>query len=1171
MLRRVVLFAVATSLMLVLVRTASAQTASVNGTVTDTTGALVQNATVTATNTATNIARSVQTGASGVYTLTELVAGLYNMTVEKAGFRTVRFAAVTLTVDQALTLNTKLEVGSNQEQVTVEDTSIAPINTTDAQVSNVVDEKQMEALPLILRDPYQLILLTPGTTQTNSGLAGFSVNGGRERNNNFELDGTSNNDPGVPGSGLVTLNPDATQEFRVITSNYLPEFGRNSSAVIDIITRSGSNELHGDIYYFGRWNALGARGFFNTPSTGPQSPYVRNTFGASIGGPVIKNKLFFFFNYEGNRFATATTTEAIVPDAAFKTGDFTYIDPTAGPVSIDVSTPNSANNAFGLALDPQIQKILNFYPAAQPNAPAQIQGISSQYFFGDTDLVNASNYTAKVDYTITPKNALSVRYLANDDKDNGGGSNVLPGIGGQSFTSLTQSLNFHLTTTITTTLQSDFYGSANRSFQNFICNGVSAINGLSLAGLDPFGRGRDWALPGFTSVGCVGLGDSDGQDRPFGTYNVGDNLTWIKGRHSLKFGFEWGDSYSNDFDDFSTRPTPNFGIFGNTGTSALQNTTSFNNGTVEDAVWGLLGGVFTESQTQLFNTGGNRIASDERGFRERDMFGFFQDQFKLTSNFTFNYGLRYEWDGVPWVVNDQLTSATTAALSGPSPVTFVQVTRGGVNPLYANDVHGFEPRVGFAWDPFKDGKTSVRGGYGVFRDRQFFNLTGDTRANPPFSLPYVNNAFFDVGPGTTDQISQIGLPMTQTAPGFTLPQDSFAFPATINPNFHVPYVQQWNFGIQRQLPGHFTLEINYVGNTAHRLLRVVDGNAPIPALVAQLRTFCADPTFAQRFQANPNNPGPNPNNAYGCSDGPNIPASFETVQGSNLYVGNQFAGLYSATTDLPALPFVAVQNAAAFHSNEVSSVASSNNNGLQTTLSRQFSHGMSFQVNYTWAHAIDDASDAFLPQQNQTVFPANSFFLRRERGNSSYDVRNRLVFNYVAELPFGRGKSHLSNGFIGRVLEGWTWSGIGTFQSGFPFEIFENGVDSDGTGATQRADYTASPTVVPVTMPITQTGPNDGRFTFPLFGGPGNVRRNTFYGPAYKNFDMVISKNTKLTERIRLEFRSEYYNIFNHPNFQQPDNFINDGSTFGQSSAEVGRNDGTTGARQLQFAMKLHF
>jgi len=240
-------------------------------------------------------------------------------------------------------------------------------------------------------------------------------------------------------------------------------------------------------------------------------------------------------------------------------------------------------------------------------------------------------------------------------------------------------------------------------------------------------------------------------------------------------------------------------------------------------------------------------------------------------------------------------------------------------------------------------------------------------------------------------------------------------------------------------------------------------------------------------------------------------------------------------------------------------------------LTRQFSKGTSFQVNYTWAHAMDDASDAFEPQQDQTVFPPNSNELKREKGNSSFDVRNRVVFTYVAELPLGRGKDHLNSGFVGRALEGWTWSAIGTLQSGFPFEVFAAGIDSDATGATQRASFSSTPTVVPVQFARTQTGPNVGLFTFPLFGGPGDVRRNTYYGPAYENFDMVFAKNTKITERFILEFRSEYYNVFNHANFRQPDNFINDGAFFGQSSAEVGRNDGTTGARQLQFGMKLHF
>src|SRR5271155_256664 len=504
MLQRVCWFFVVMSVILTLVCAAGAQTsASINGTVTDPSGALVQHATVIATNTATNIDHTADTGTSGVYSITQLPPGPYDVTIEKTGFRPVRFAFLTLTVDQALTLDAKLEVGGSSTSVTVEGTSVAPINTTDAQVSSVVDSKQMEALPLILRDPYQLILLSPGTTQTNSGLNGFSINGGRERNNNFELDGTNNNDPGVPGSGLVTLNPDSTEEFRVISNSYDAEYGRDSSAVIDIVTRSGTNHIHGDVYYFGRWNALGARDYFNPEATtGRQSPYVRNTFGASIGGPVLKNKLFYFFNYEGNRFATATTSNATVPDPNFKTGDFTYVDPTAGTVPIDVSTPGSANNAVGLGLDPQTQKILNFYPAA--NGPAVIQGVSALYFFGDTDLFNANNYVARVDYTITPKNSLSLRYLANQGNDNGGNTNYLPGIGGYNYKWLTQSMNGHLITTMTPTLQSDLVGSAQRSFQDYICNGYATIDALSLGGVDEYGRGRDWNLPGFTSVCCAG-------------------------------------------------------------------------------------------------------------------------------------------------------------------------------------------------------------------------------------------------------------------------------------------------------------------------------------------------------------------------------------------------------------------------------------------------------------------------------------------------------------------------------------------------------------------------------------------------------------------------------------------------------------------------------------------
>jgi Carboxypeptidase regulatory-like domain/TonB-dependent Receptor Plug Domain len=313
--------------------------ATINGTVTDASGAVIPHAAVTAVNLATSGSRTAETNDTGTYSIASLVPGSYDVTIEKSGFKTTKFAGVVLTVDQSLTLDLKLEVSGTSQTVTVEAGQIAAINTSDAQISTVVEQKQIQDLPLILRDPYQLVLLTPGATQTNTGLGGFSINGAREQNNNFLLDGTNNNDPGVPGAGFALLNPDDTEELRVITNNYLPEFGRNSGSIIDIITRSGSNELHGDVYYFGRWDALGARDPFNPASQGPVNPYVRNIFGASIGGPIEKNKLFYFFNYEGQRFSTTTQAQATVPAAGFSTGKFTYVDPVSGPVNVDVSTP----------------------------------------------------------------------------------------------------------------------------------------------------------------------------------------------------------------------------------------------------------------------------------------------------------------------------------------------------------------------------------------------------------------------------------------------------------------------------------------------------------------------------------------------------------------------------------------------------------------------------------------------------------------------------------------------------------------------------------------------------------------------------------------------------------------------------------------------------------------
>src|SRR6204780_426719 len=349
---------------------AFAQNATVTGTVTDSTGAVVVKASVTAHNVNTNIDRTAESSAEGTYTVAQLPPGSYNLKVTKDGFKTVDVSAVTLTVDQNFTLNIKLEVSSVVASVEVSAASLPAVELQNGTISNVIEEQQMNELPLILRDPYQLALLGPGTTQ-GDGLGGLSVNGGRERNNNFLLDGADNNDANVPGplGGLTTQNPDSTQEFRVITNNFAPEFGRNNGAIVDVITRSGTNSIHGDAYYYGRWDALGARDFFNhqiDPITGgeePKNPYVRNLYGVSVGGPIKKDSSFLFLNYQGDRFVTTFTNTPVEPSAAFRTGVFTYTNPNTGvSQAINAATPGVGNNGTTVGLDPLVQKILSFYP-----------------------------------------------------------------------------------------------------------------------------------------------------------------------------------------------------------------------------------------------------------------------------------------------------------------------------------------------------------------------------------------------------------------------------------------------------------------------------------------------------------------------------------------------------------------------------------------------------------------------------------------------------------------------------------------------------------------------------------------------------------------------------------------------------------------------------------------
>jgi len=1168
---------------------AGAQTASISGTVTDSTSAVIPQAKITARNLATNALRDTTTDGFGSYRITSLVPGVYDVRIEKAGFKIVDYERVELTVGQVQSLSPALVPSAAGETVTVHGEEVAPIDLDDAQVGNLVKSQQVQDLPLILRNPYQLILLSPGSTQGNSKLGGLSVNGARDRDNNFLLDGTDNNDAEIPGlaipqPGLSSLNPDSVQEFRVITSSFLPEFGRNMGAVVDIVSKRGTNAFHSDVYWFGRFDALGARDYFNheLDSTGhivPKDSYSRNTFGVSAGGPILHDKTFWFANYEGDRFSTTLTNTSIVPTQAFKTGVFSYTGTNGQQVPIDLTCNAqfcSPQNIFGLPLDPTIQnttqKILALYPA--PNGPS-VDSVRGLLFYPSPSQTTGDNVNVRVDHNFSQSETLAVRYTFNRYDDSSiDHTDFLPGLGGTGTTQRRQNVSLQLTSVIDPRLVNNFRLGANRINYPLTCQGLNVLDSFSPT--DQYGRGIDAPLPGIAGFGCLFIVDRNGSERLSGTYTIGDDVTWARGRHTFKFGVEVRDVYSNSTDDYYARPTLDFNNVANYGVNAFASGDPLvdSNQILQDMVWSLFGNVGSVTQAQFFGKNGNRTADDLRGFRQKEFDAFAQDTFKILPTLTLNYGLRYQFNGVPYEANNLLSTLFTDP-SETGPFTFVIAGQKdkGLPPLYNNDWHDFEPRVGIAWDPFKDGKMSVRAGYGIFHDRLFGQLLGLARGNPPFQQNLFAPLF-----GAPNQLGQcpspygiqeiltpyglcIGPPLSQLPllpslqTSATVPQGAGDLPFIIDQHLRMPYSQSWNFGVQRELPGRVTMEVNYVGSKGTRLLRLVDGNPPQPALVAQLEAFCV-PT-------NPLNQGFPP---------PNGQCSQPTLQFNNLWFGAE-SGL---------LPFDAVNNNYFLHAEVFNNAASSIYHALQVNLTKRTSNGLTFQAAYTWAHAIDNATDPLTPAAGANEFPRNSLDLAAERGNSDFDVRQRLTLNYSWAIPLGRGHDHLAEGFAGRMFGGWEVSGITTFSRGLPYDIY-TATDTAHTGQLQRPDYNPSGTPAPVSNPRTQTGPNLGTgcqqvppaptcfFPDAQWGNAGNLGRNHFFGPGVNNWDMVLQKTMSLSERVNLQFRAESYNLFNRAQFVQPQNLTSNPNVFGQSISSVRRPDDTTSARQIQFGMKLSF
>ena len=800
-----------------------------------------------------------------------------------------------------------------------------------------------------------------------------------------------------------------------------------------------------------------------------------------------------------------------------------------------------------------MQKVFSLYP--NPTV-SNGDGFSGQLFFPSPSSTNVYDSTVKIDHHFTDREIFSVRYGYDHFNDPDPGHNeILPGgIGSVQQKSIAEGLSAQLTSTLRSNLLNNFQFGWNHIYANFNCTGLGVLD--SPGGVDQFGNGRDYLMAPFTSFGCTALA-SDNQYRKTGTVSYSDSISWVRGNHTWKFGFDFRNVGENGPDNFNTRRQVTtdsvfqFGSdFGFTNIPSLPNEGE----PIEDAALALWGFVIQDQQAQFFDKNQVRQPTDNKFFRQHEYDWFGQDTWKVRHNLTLTLGLRYQFNAVPYEENSNVSNLLTDPAS--LPIIFSIVGPGTGKSMYKPDYSDIEPRVGFSWDPWGDGKTSIRAAFGIFHDRIFGNLFGNIKGLPPFEQDYlnfpedsINNA---LGSGEFPVIPPQQVPSAEVPNGAGLPNTTI-----LDPHLRNPVANNWNFGIQRELPWNNTLDVTYVGSMGIHVWSHRDGNPPIPSLVQQLVQFCSNPnnSFSNEFTGGV---------ATSCTP--------DEVTGGSLYQGLEFG----------VLPFDAVNNNAllqpALQETEFNSIY----HGLQSKFTHRFSHGFQLQGAYTYSHAIDNGVDPLTPGVGGHTFPRNSLNLAENRGNSDNDTRHVGVVSYVWEMPFGKGKAYMSNGVLGKVFEGLQLSGITTLQTGHPFQV-RSAVDSQRTGIPAWGQQVGDPFAAPASAACTPN-PSLGKvyitngcaFAEPPFGSAGSGR-NEFYGPGFWNFDLSFSKRMKLTERFELETRFEGYNIFNHPHFLNPGtdsagngNLI-ESSQFGIITNTYTQPDGTTSARQIQVAMKLNF
>jgi len=1113
-----------TALLLLISTGVCAQTGGeITGTVTDQTGASVVGASITVTNIDTSAARSITSNESGVYDVPALPPGNYSIRVQATGFQNVERKDVVIQVAQVARLDFEMHVGNVSD--TIEVTGGAPVlETENATIGTVVENKRIVELPLNGRNPLQLVSLTPGATtngpassQGQQRMGGarnaFSLNvaGQRTSNNHYELDGVENTDPNF-NTYLFLPSIDALQEFKVESGTYSAEYGRGLSQV-NMTTRSGTNEFHGTLFEFLRNSDLDAKNFFDPP--GPIAPFKRNQFGATAGGPVWipkvfqgKDKLFFFFDYEGLRERKAQTAVFNMPPAGNRTGDFSnssvkIYDPATRIVSANgtvISQSVFPGNIIGASrITPTaVTSLKNWFPL--PNQ-GNVNGYTNNFIDNEGRRNDNDQYTARGDYLINSKSSIMGRF--SHTHDTGYLPLTTPGLGYNNEIKAWQGL-IGYTLVLGANKVNEFKFSVARltsANQQPSANKNNYVEQLGIGGI-PTNISQYWGVPVYQFGGGAISTVGECSDCPFVNYDTifqwTDNFSWTRGTHTFKFGTDDRRVRFNQIGAVVARGRFTFnGTY--TGDPGLSTPPPQN--TLADF---LLGAIST-SEGQA----GAPIA----GFRSYSLNFYAMDSWKVTPKLTVNYGLRYELeppftDKYDNIVNIAFTWDNTTIptyvragsgdfYGGNPPPPFqlpagIPFTRNGMfgNRAYQTSYKDIAPRLGMAYS--LNSKTVVRAGFGIYYVREIGNAQFDLVRNAPFSTRRNENAQSSLIPSLTWQV-----PFVQTAtPSFILVNQY---------NQNTPYVPQWSFAVERRLTGNSSLELSYMGSAGVHLQRLMTYNTAVPG----------PPTGINNRR-------------------PQFPL---------------YGGTFQVMTD----------------------PSHSNYHGLFLRFQQRFSHGVTFLSSYSWSKSIDNGS-GIRTVDGDSLTPSNDYNLKLDRGLSAFDFRQRWTTSFLYELPIGKGKALLGgmNGLADSLVGGWQIGGIATLQSGFPFTLY------CGSGSVQNGGDNCYPDNIggESGLPSDQRGPN-GWFNKQNFvnriNDPnqpqfryGNNARNNIIGPPLVDVDFSISKNFRFTEKSGLEFRTEFFNLLNHPIFGQP------GTTVGTSNFGVITST-RVDSREIQFALKLNY